>query len=246
MSDAKPARGTSPHARFIPREEVQSFAAWQPGALGDSPLERRATPRPQAPTAEEQRAALKGARQSGYQDGYRDGLVALDAFKQSFAAQTTAQIGQLLRSFEQQIGGLEQQMAQALAQAATQLARQVVRSELAARPELVAAVAREALGALLLSAQHVTVQVHPDDLPLVAQGAGEELARRGARLVTSTQVARGGCRVDSDVGSVDAGIEQRWRRAASALGDEEALGGGDDDRALVLRGGDAPLTPALP
>ena len=230
-SDGQGGKAAPSYGRFIPREELKGFAAWKPGSIGGA--EEPQTPPP--PSAEEIKAAVHAARQSGYQDGYRDGLVALDAFKQSFAAQTTAQIGQLLRSFEQQIGGLEQQMAQALAHAATQLARQVVRSELATRPELVAAVAREALGALLLSAQHVTVQVHPDDLPLVAQGAGEELARRGARLVTSTQVARGGCRVDSDVGSVDAGIEQRWRRAASALGDEEALGGGDDDRALVLR-----------
>jgi flagellar assembly protein FliH len=106
MSDAKPARGASPHARFIPREEVQSFAAWQPGALGDAPAERRATPRSSSPTSEEQRAAFKAVREKGYQDGYRDGLVALDAFKQSFAAQATAQIGQLLRSFEQQFGAL--------------------------------------------------------------------------------------------------------------------------------------------
>ena len=70
----------------------------------------------------------------------------------------------------------------------------------------------------------------------MAQGAGEELARRGARLVTSTQVARGGCRVDSDVGSVDAGIEQRWHRAASALGDDEALGASGAGPGLVLRG----------
>ena len=237
-SKAPPKAQAAPHARFIPREEVQSFAAWTPGALGEPPLERRAAPRPQAPTAEEQRAALQAARQSGYQDGYRDGLAALEGFKQSFAAQATSQVGALLRGFDQQLGALEQQMAHAIAQAATQLARQVVRSELATRPELVAAVAREALGALLLSAQHVTVQVHPDDLPLVAEGAGDELARRGARLVASPALARGGCVVESDVGSVDAGIEQRWRRAASALGDHGALGA-EGARELTLRGDEA-------
>jgi flagellar assembly protein FliH len=214
MSTSSPKPGASPHARFIPREELPSFAAWSPGAFGEA---ARGAPR------EDPRGAVHAARQAGYQDGYRDGLVALDAFKQSFAAQTTERIGQLLKSFEQQLGALETQMAQAIAGTATALARQVVRDELATRPESVVAVAREALGSLLSSARHITVQVHPDDLPLVEQGAGEELARREARLVASAAVARGGCVVESDIGSVDASIEQRWRRAASALGDEAPL-----------------------
>jgi flagellar assembly protein FliH len=220
MSTSKPRPPSAPHARFIPREELRSFAAWSPGAFGGT--ERGAG---DAPAPDAQRSA-EAARQAGYQDGYRDGLVALEAFKQSFASQTTERIGQLLKSFEQQHAALEEQMAQALAKAATALARQVVREELATHPERVVAVAREALAALLLSARHVTVQVHPDDLPLVAQGAGEELARRGARLVADAQVARGGCLVESDIGSVDGRIEPRWRRAAGALGDEAPLGEG--------------------
>jgi len=221
-----PPAGTpakSVHARFIPREEVQSFAAWSPGAIHG----RRETDKPDAPpppSAEQQRAALQAARQAGYQDGYRDGLVALEGFKQSFAAQMTSQIGTLLASFDAQIGALEVQMATALTQAATQLARQVVRSELTTNPELVAAVAREALANLLLSARHVTVQVHPDDMPLVAQGAADEIERRDARLVASSNVARGGCIVESDAGGIDADIETRWRRAAATLGDDKPLG----------------------
>ena len=220
-SDGKAGKGAaSPHARFIPREELRSFAAWTPGAFGS------ATPKGTQPAAADPgaQASLQAARQAGYQDGYRDGLVALDSFKQSYAAQATAQVGVLLRGFEQQFAVLEQQMAEALALAATALARQVVRGELAARPELVAAVAREAVGALLQSAQHIVVRVHPDDLPLVAQGAAEDLERRGARLVADAALARGGCVVESDIGSVDAGIERRWARAAQALGDESPLG----------------------
>ena len=53
----------------------------------------------------------------------------------------------------------------------------------ATRPELVATVAQEAIDTLLLSARHITLRVHPDDHALVALGAGEALAARGARLV---------------------------------------------------------------
>jgi len=231
-----PAEGarTNPYARFIPREEVSSFAAWAlgdisaaPGAANAPHAARRASDKAKAVdpaelAAQQQRAA----RQSGYQDGYRDGLVALEGFKQSFAAQTTAQVGALVASIGAELDALQQEMAKSLAAAATQLARRIVRSELATRPDCVAHVAEQAIDALLQNARHITVRVHPDDHVLVAAGAGETLAARGARLVADAQIARGGCKVDSDIGGVDATIEERWRRAAAALGCDDAWSDG--------------------
>ena len=228
----KPA---SPYSRFIPREELSGFAAWKPGALSGgedlpvSPLQRAEPPAPPAPPkpspAEELAAHVRSARTSGYQDGYRDGLVALEGFKQSFASQVTAQIGALTQSYTQQLDALQQDMARALAVSATHLARQMVRSELVQRPELVAAVAQEAVDTLLLSAHHITLRVHPDDHGLVSQGAAEVLAARGARLLSDTGVTRGGCVVESDIGVIDASLETRWRRAAAALGCDEGWDG---------------------
>jgi flagellar assembly protein FliH len=214
----------SPYARFIPREELGSFASWTPGTLsGDGkpapqPVRKAEAEKPAMPDIS---AQLHAARQSGYQDGYRDGLAALEQFKQSFAAQTTAQIGQLTQAYGHELDALQQDMARALAVSATHLARQIVRSELEARPGLVADVAQEALDALLMSARQVTVRVHPDDQPLVAQGAAEALGARGARLVADPSIARGGCLVESDIGVVDASIAARWKRAVAALGCEE-------------------------
>ena len=230
--DSRPAPGS--YSRFIPREELQGFANWTPDSFGaavNAAIEKVGKPTPSAqPVAPELspaeravqreqaiRAEVKAARQGGYADGYRDALVALDSFKLSHTRQMSAQIGQLLCRFDDELGALEQQLADAVASIATQLARQVVRSELSQRPELVAGVAREAVNAVLPSARHISLRVHPDDLALVAQGAAEVLAERGARLSADEGVARGGCRVDSDVGSVDARIQARWQQAAQAL-----------------------------
>ncbi len=218
---SKPA---SAYARFIPREELGKVDAWCPDSLGG--VERRTEPRPEGaglPSADEWRAKVNTSRQSGYQDGYRDGLVALDSFKQSFAAQMSAQIGALVRQFDEQFGALEQQMAAGVAQAAVALARQILRHELQQRPELVATIAQEAVNAVLMSARHIVVRVHPDDLALVSAGATEVLGARGARLVADPAVQRGGCAVDSDAGSIDASIERRWARAAAALGSSVEL-----------------------
>ena len=214
------------YARFIPREELTGFAAWNPGALGGGPEPSTGTPRaaaepPKQDPAELLAAQLRAARQSGYQDGYRDGLVALEAFKQSFASQTTAQIGLLMQSLHTGMNGLQQDMARTLAICATHLARQIVRTELATEPARIAKVAHEALDTLLLSARHITLRVHPDDHALVAQGAAEVLAARGARLLSDESMSRGGCLVESDIGIIDASIETRWRRAAASLGYDE-------------------------
>jgi flagellar assembly protein FliH len=232
MTSSKPkephdAARAGNYARFIPREELGGFAAWNPGDIAGGPapqanVQRAPEEAPKVDVAAKIAEQLRSTRQAGYQDGYRDGLVALDGFKQSFAAQTTAQIGALLRALDDELGGLQQDMARSLALAATQLARQIVRAELASQPVLITKIAQEAIDTLLLSAKHITLRVHPDDQPFVAQGAGEVLAARGARLLADASMSRGGCVVESDIGVIDASLETRWRRAAASLGCDDA------------------------
>ncbi len=246
------SRAGTAYTRFIPREELQGFASWTPGALADT----AATPAPgpqgrfgpgqggglhrghqaQAapdPSPEEGRAAVHQARQAGYQDGYRDGLVALESFKHSHAQQLGAQFAAVLQAFDAQLGALEQGMASAVAKVATLLARQVVRHELVVQPELVARVAQEAVHAVLLSARHIVVQVHPADQVLIAAEAADALAARGARLVPNASLARGDCVVESDAGSIDARIATRWHDCVQALGTGVAWGGAEDDADLA-------------
>jgi len=222
---APPGAKQTPYARFIPREELGNFAAWKPGSLSGQGAEAAAAAAaaaaPAEPTADEWRAKIAAARQAGYQDGYRDGLVALEGFKQSFASQATGQIGALLQCFDAQLDRLDAELAGAVTRTAVQLARQVLRSELQGDPTLVARVASEAVNNVLLSARHITVQVHPQDLPLVAEGAEEALKARGGRLMANPAIQRGGVLVESDVGSIDARVATRWAQAAATMGSGE-------------------------
>jgi flagellar assembly protein FliH len=237
---AKPA---NPYARFIPREELGNFASWKPGDLTGGavpPFERRAAngdrrsrgtatgagpapkpppPPPEVRTLQQQHAiALKAARQAGYQDGYRDGLVALDNFKQTFAQQITAQVAQLFEAAGQQLEALQGDIAQAVAESAVRLAREVVRQELQQRPEIVQTVAEDAVQALAASARQLCLRVHPDDHALLVQGASDTLQRRGVQLQPDASVSRGGCLLQADIGRVDASVEARWAAAAANLG----------------------------
>ena len=229
-------QGANSHARFIPREELHSFSAWAPNALGGALNKAAAAPAsappaavskeaPPATPAEQllqKQAEVRAAHQRGYDDGYRDGLAALEAFKQQYAAQSTAQIGAVVNAWMQQTDALEQTLADRLAQLAVTLARQVVRSEIQQRPGVVVDVAQEALNTLINTARHVVVRVHPLDLPLVQAGASELLRARDGRLMGDEQLTRGGCVVESDLGVVDARVEACWARAVAAVGQAQA------------------------
>lgn len=218
------------YARFIPGEELQGAKSWSLDNLGGTPTPSPFAPakaaaapapvEPPPPPEPDLQEQLHAARQSGYQDGYRDGMAALEAFKHSFAQQISAQVGQLVKSFDAELLALEGEMAQSVARIAVELARQVVRTELTQNPELIARVAHDAVEALQLSARHVRVRVHPDDFALVQQGAGNELSAREAQLVPDADVARGGVKVDADIASVDATIASRWQQAVSAIGQQ--------------------------
>lgn len=216
-----PERGA--YTRFIPREELGDFANWTPGSFTASrkAAEAPPAPTPVEPTAQEWQAQIEAAHQAGYQDGYRDGMVALEGFKKSHAEQVNTQVARFLQNLDTEFDALHDQLAQSVTRVAVQLARQVLRAELEIAPAHVATVAAEAVEAVLLSARHITVHVHPQDLPLVSAGAQEVLQARGARLIGSPGVERGGCRVESNAGAIDARIATRWAQAAGAMGSTE-------------------------
>lgn len=230
------------YARFIPREELGQFAAWNPHTFGDTlpgdPGEavkaatvqatagqpevsiskgRHARGDHKAP-AQQENAAQQASREAGYREGYRDGLAALDAYKHAYAAQVGTQVAAIASEFHQRLEALEQQLAGRMAGVALDLARQILRSEISQRPELVVTVAEEALSTLLTTAKQISVRLHPDDLSVVAHSLSEVLKARGAQLIADPRISRGGCLVDSDIAAVDASIQSRWLRACRVFG----------------------------
>ena len=194
------------YARFIPREELSSFQAWRPGTIDgvDRRKSSQSAPVPEPPVAAvptdaERLAELVRARaagaQEGYQNGYRDGLVALESFKQSLAMQSTTQLAGLMARLEGEFDALQPRLAQTVAQVATQ-----------------------ALEAMLFSARHITVAVHPLDQPLVQAAAADALIARGARVVANAALTRGDVLVHADIGTIDARVATRWQQATAHLG----------------------------
>ncbi|TDM09410.1 MAG: hypothetical protein C4K60_09075 [Ideonella sp. MAG2] len=74
------------------------------------------------------------------------------------------------------------------------------------------------MAAVQLTAQHLRLRMHPQDLALIETGAGEDLRARHVLLLADPALSRGGCVVETNMGEVDARVEARWQQAAGVFG----------------------------
>ena len=233
------------YSRIIPAEELGGYASWKPrdvtdvssGASAHAPKRSErpavrgwsAQPGLEEPRVDDSKQLRALAHKAGYEEGYRDGLIALEDFKASHAEQMQAQWNQRLQAFTTQLSAqwaaLEPAMAISLADAAVALAGSVLRAELQLQPAHVLPLAQEAVSLVVGSAKRIELMVHPQDLGLVQHSLGEWLQSRGAHALADPEVARGGCLVKSDIAQVDARMATRWVQAAAVLGSERALPG---------------------
>jgi flagellar assembly protein FliH len=176
-------------------------------------------PRVQEPDCAQVEARLaaleREAFAKGYEQGERAGLEAggkrADAMLRRLA-QTLDQLGDLRRTM---IRETERQMVEL----ALAIARRVVRREVALDQSLTLSMARLALERLG-ERTAATVRLHPDDLAATAAGRSEWNGSH-VTVVADASVSRGGCRIESDFGSVDASIDAQFREVARALLVEE-------------------------
>jgi flagellar assembly protein FliH len=219
---------SSPHSRFIPREEIAAVAAWSFSAMDGSdqvlvPAEPVVAEPERDPAAE---AVLSDARQQAYAEGFQHGhnagsletRDALEATVRRSAEETAVRMGQLLHSMSDQLIASEQQIARQILDLACDIARQVVRQELTVNTRHLRAVIGEALETMVEDGLPATVRMHPEDLALVKGSLIETLGDNAPELVADASLSPGGCLVHSPSSTVDATIEKRWARAIGNLG----------------------------
>lgn len=219
---------SSPHSRFIPREEISAFSAWSFSAVDGSDsvpaVPTAVMAEPETDTALEQ--ALAEARQQAYAEGFNHGhdagsqetRDALEATVRRSAEETAVRMGQLLHGMTDQLIASEQKIARQILELACDLARQVVRQELQVNTRHLRAVIGEALELLVEDGLPATVRMHPDDLVLVKGPLLETLGENAPELVADPAISPGGCLIQSPSATVDATIEKRWSRAVGNLG----------------------------
>ncbi|MDR5893347.1 flagellar assembly protein FliH [Halomonas mongoliensis] len=170
--------------------------------------------------------AMQEAREEGYQAGYAsghaEGLEAglaegLEQGRAQARAELEQQLGDTLspllplaQSFGRALHELDEVLAEELVELALATGRQLAGEALKARPKQVLEIVRGLLHTEPGMSGKPRLWLHPRDHALVEEHLGHELAAAGWMLQPDDQVTRGGCRVTSASGELDATWESRW------------------------------------
>lgn len=197
---------------FIPKEQVGEASSWEFASLTGEGVVRGA---PTQLTEREQRAFERGRAQ-----GHSEGQAAERRVKVEYGAQVAQLIGQLGARFAE----VQQDGADALLDLAFTIARQVVRREISLQRDALLPVAREAVSMIIDQHAHPRVFLNPQDFALLRADFEADGLFKGCRFIADPRVARGGCRVETAQGEVDATLATRWERVLAALGSSDGTG----------------------
>lgn len=231
----KPTPKSSPHSRFIPREEIEGVAAWHFSAVDGSEdnLQQPGADNTESVTSE----ALLEARQQAHAEGFARGhdaggqevRDALEATVRKTAEETAVRMAQLLHNTKDHLHKSEEKISRHILELACDLARQVVRQAIAIDPQHLKPVIAEALSQLVDDGLPATVRMNPGDLALMKGVLQETLNSPLPEFVADAQISPGGCLIESSTSAVDATIEKRWSRAVGNLGMNMAWNPGNAD-----------------
>lgn len=162
--------------------------------------------------------ARREGHQAGYAAGHAEGLAAGQARAEAMGREEALRLAATLEKLEQSIADLNQAVASDLLALSIEIARQVVRQTIAAKPEVLLGVIREALEQLPLL--HAAIHLNPEDASLARLRAGDQFAHAGHRIHEDTKLKRGDVIIEAGGSHLDASLETRWRRVMEALGQQ--------------------------
>ena len=155
-------------------------------------------------------------RTKGEAEGHAAAKAAHDAALQAIEEGFATELGRWMAVRDDAMRFAERE----LAGIAVSMAERIVREHVKCDPSVVAREAEAAIG-LFARATRVTVEVAPDDAPILAESMPRLVAAlpEGAAvsIVPREGIARGGCVIRSSEGSVDARLETQFRRMREGL-----------------------------
>ena len=226
-------------------QAVGAFRPWQPPSFDEQeptaepaetaeateaktpppPVETAPEPPPEPPepefhlpTADEIEQVYEQARQEGYDSGHAAGHAEGYQAGQALAKAEAQRLATLVDEIDTAFNALDADVAEELVTLAITVARQLVGKAVTMDPAAVLHVVREALQQL--PQNKVRIHINPEDAAAIREHLGEQLDQGHHQLIADETVARGGCRLESGTGEVDATLETRWRRVIATMGRE--------------------------
>ena len=213
MNLSKIYKGTE--ANDLKEFQFRSFGETQPS----SPLEVEGLSKkssaivPPAPTGHSAKD-VEAAYARGRQEGLESAANNLETAAQAFAA-AAEEISRVRESVAKRSGKDMLRLVMAISE-------QVIRREMAADPKIVLSIIENALQSSVRTDQY-RIRINPADLEAVTLASISGL--KNLSIEADPEISPGGCRVDSDLGDVDATIETQLETIRQSL--SEAISGAE-------------------
>jgi flagellar assembly protein FliH len=208
-----------------PRSTLTAWERWELASFDSAAGAVEGDPaQPPAPAlnAEEILQVREQAQREGHQDGYAkglaEGLAAGQTQAEAMGREEARHLATALENLEHCIADLNQTVADDLLALSMEIARQLVRQTVAAKPDVVLAVIREALDQMPLL--HAAIRLNPEDASLARLRAGDQLTHAGHRIHEDPKLKRGDVIIEAGGSHLDASLASRWRRVVEALGQD--------------------------
>lgn len=201
--------------RIIPKEQLSAYQRWELDVLNEGGRGPRAEEQPQGesvplPTAEEIERIHQQAHEEGFAAGYAEGRAEI--------ARHIAELTSLMESIHSAVSTLDEQVAKDLVDLSLEVAKKMVRQALAVKPVLIVEIVRDAINALPSASHHPQLVLHPADAELIRQHLEADLAHFNIRIKEDGWMARGGCKIETSQGELDATMRTRWQSIVAAIG----------------------------
>ncbi|RUR56198.1 flagellar assembly protein FliH [Vreelandella populi] len=164
---------------------------------------------------EAEEAGYQAGLEKGHAEGMAKGLEegraqARDELKEQ-TRQTIAPLQALAKQFSDALERIDEVVAHDLVELAMATGKQLAGEALQETPEQVLNIVRELLHTEPPLVGQQRLWLNPDDHTVVEAHLGNELSAANWKLQPDDQLARGGCRVTSAQGELDATFESRWQ-----------------------------------
>lgn len=179
--------------------------------------------------------AFKEGEAEGYKRGHAEGIIEGKAAAEStFEArfneamvprlkEAQAPILDVLHSMQEEIPKLDSVLAQQILDLAFVLAEQMTCRAIAFNPKIILSILDEAIHALPREARGwLQIYVHPKDAALLKEALAGHPNEQEQRIYEDPDIQRGGCRLVSRMGELDATLESRWKTLLKNLGREDS------------------------
>lgn len=182
-----------------------------------------------------EKEGFEQGQKSGHEAGYREGTEKAEREASALLEKQTSQLLQVAEALVNPIAEQQENIQNILLQYVTGLTRQVVERELIQDSAHILSVVKQAMMALPVGAEKITVFLNPDDLALVE--AYSEENDKGWRFRGDSELLPGGCRIETRESLVDFSVESKLEAMFSQFLDRQLMDStlepvtGDNDQA---------------